>query len=172
MHISLTKKVIDFIEVVDLVESSEDDFFSWHANYFIHNRKNLFVITNDLTRFSIVLYGVKKKELLDFLPLMKEAIFVTMAREEYEPMYILKYLEGSCDKVSFGRSKNRKLVANNNRASIDLSYIVESGIDSNLIHEGLAHKLNSTPVNSSKTSTCYYPNKKMKEYLELYCEDF
>lgn len=92
MHIQCTKKLLDFLKPEIIEKNTDNDFLAWHANYVNINRKKFLVLMNDLTRFCIVLYGVKKSDFKDSIFMLQKAIILSMTVEEYDQKIVLKYV--------------------------------------------------------------------------------
>lgn len=76
MKIRITNKMKDKFKI-DFVEENDNDverFESWHANIFTFQRKTGVIIMNDLTRYSVVLFGIKKADISNLSDLIKEQL--------------------------------------------------------------------------------------------------
>lgn len=66
------------------VESCEDGaggFYSWHAHFITINRRKAIVCMNNLTRYTIVIYRPKAKDILELENRVKEAIRTALQEE-------------------------------------------------------------------------------------------
>jgi len=62
MYIGITKAIQDKYKIKpQIVEGEIPDIFCWHAQKFILHRKTGLLIMNNKTRYSVVLFGIKKK---------------------------------------------------------------------------------------------------------------
>jgi len=166
MHIQCTKKLISFLnpEITDV--NTDDDLFAWHANYIIINRRKFLVLMNDLTRFCVVMFGVKKSDFKNFKTEMGKAIILTMGFEGYDEDLINKYLKGMGE-VTYNKTKNRKLVAQLNRAVEDTWFYTEEHLYNQLHQPEIANMLNDTPVGTNNWKEVHWPKDKMLEYLKM-----
>jgi len=166
MHIQCTKKLLDFLKPEIIEKNTDNDFLAWHANYVNINRKKFLVIMNDLTRFCIVLYGVKKSDFKDPIFMLQKAIILSMAIEEYDQRIVLKYVN-QIKEVTYGKTKDRKLVAQLNRAVEDAWWGCEDQLYNQLYQPEIASSLNNGFVGTNHWKEVHRPVVKMKEYLEM-----
>lgn len=165
MHIQCTKKLLDFLNPEITDKNSDDNLYAWHANYVNINRRKFMVLMNDLTRFCIVLYGVKKSAFKNPKIELQKAI-ITMTFEGYDDELIMKYIKGMGE-VTYNRTKNRKLVAQLNRAMEDAWWYAEDRLYDQLHQPEIANMLNDSPVGTNNWKEVHWPTKKMLEYLEM-----
>ena len=166
MHIQCTKKLLDFLKPEITNKNTDDDLYAWHANYVIVDRRKFLVIMNDLTRFNIVFFGVKKKDFKDPKIMLQKAIIMTMTFEGYDYDLIMKYISGMGE-VTYNKTKNRKLVAQMNRAMEDAWWDCEDYLYDQLHQVEIANRLNDRPVGTNNWKEVHYPKKKMLEYLKM-----
>lgn len=167
MHIQCTKKMLDFIRRPLVSINTDDDLYAWHADFMVVDRKKLFLLVNDLTRYCIVLYGLRKADFVDPSEMFRRAIFVTLSMSGYDRELVGRYIDG-IDGVTFDRTKNRTMVARLNRAMFYLSYDVEAGlIDGVPEQPHLSESLNDMPVSENHGRVYYWPDQRMEEYLKL-----
>jgi len=62
MHIQSTKKVLDFFVIKPDNKHTDNDIYAWHANYEVVNRKKLLILMHDISRFCVLIYGIKKSD--------------------------------------------------------------------------------------------------------------
>jgi hypothetical protein len=106
MHIQCTKKLLDFLKPAVIEKNTNNDLHAWHANYVNINRKKFFFLINDLTRFCIILYGVKKSDFKDPLLMLQKAILLSMTVEEFDQQIVLEYVN-QIKEVTYRHKKNR-----------------------------------------------------------------
>jgi len=167
MHIQCTKKVLDFLNPIRTFQDTDDDFYAWHMDYIIIERRKLFVLMNDLTRYCVVFYGVKKSDFKDSLYLLNHVIQVTMVGQGYDHTLIKKYLDG-IQTITYDKTKNRFLVARLNRAVLDTWWCCVSDLVLNSLEQPeISISLNSGPVGQNNWKIVHFPDQKMEEYLRL-----
>ena len=78
MHIQCTKAMLDYIKpnLVDL--NTDNDMYAWHAHLVKRSRKNLLVLMHDLSRFTLVFYGVRKSDLKELNHMISAAMANSM----------------------------------------------------------------------------------------------
>lgn len=166
MHIQCTKKMIDFIKPDIISVNTDDDIYAWHVNYQIVLRKKFIVFMNDLTRYCIVLYGLKKSDFKDPVMLLKKAILIAMEFDGLSKDLTLKYVNGIKD-ISYGKTKNRTMVAQLNRASMDAFHFAYDALYDQIYQPEISHFLNKGFVGSDQWKQVHHPKDKMLEYLAL-----
>lgn len=166
MHIQCTKKMLDFLKPTIVEKNTDDDLFAWHANYITILRKKFIVLMNDMTRFCIVLYGLKKSDFKDPRILLQKAIIVAMHFEGYDQDLILKYVHGMGE-ITYGTTKDRKLVAQLNRAMQDADWYAHDSLYDQVFQPEISQILNDGFVGTDHWNIVHQPNKKMLEYLKL-----
>ena len=166
MHIQCTKKMLDFLKPVITEKNTDHDIYAWHANYITIMRKKFIVLMNDLTRFSIVLYGLKKSDFKDAKILLQKAMIVTMHFENFDEALIMKYIKGMGD-ITYNKTKNRKLVSQINRAMQDADWYAHDCLYNQVFQPEISQLLNSSPVGTNNWKEVHYPKEKMLEYLRM-----
>lgn len=168
MKLQLTKKTIDWLKPTINQLNTDDDIFAWHVNYSFINRKKYVVIMNDLIRFSIILYGVKKRDMIN-PEFIFNVIYNAFIISNYNEQLIRKYFKSIPIKLQFGKSKNRKLIAHINRAIQDATWRAYSeGIDYNNLEQlHITKYLNKMIVGENNYKKHHVPEEKMLEYLNL-----
>ncbi|MCD4827114.1 MAG: hypothetical protein K8Q99_04980 [Acholeplasmataceae bacterium] len=166
MHIQCTKNLLDFLKPEVIEKDTDHDLFAWHANYITINRRKLLILMNDLTRFCIVLYGVKKSDFKDPVMMLQKSIIISMEVEEFDQELVLHYVN-QIKKVTYSKTKDRTLVAQLNRAVEDSWWICESRLYEQLFQPDIASSLNNAFVGTNHWKQVHQPVVKMKEYLEI-----
>ncbi|HLR09757.1 MAG TPA: plasmid pRiA4b ORF-3 family protein [Sporosarcina sp.] len=110
MQIQATKKLLDRlpVEVVEVTEGNP--LYDWHANLVTIHRRQVVVLMNDLTRYVIVLYGVKAKDFNRFDEVVKEAIRHVFQKERFSSTVIDNYID-ALGTVTFHKTKNRTMTS-------------------------------------------------------------
>ncbi len=92
------------IQIMNKQENYQVSINNWHATlrYFQHRKCNL--ITNDLTLFSVFLYGIKKKELHNLKNLLKVEIKNSLLSEGFSTNEVKKVIDD--DEIGFYRYSN------------------------------------------------------------------
>ena len=121
---------------------------------------------NDLTRFCVVLFGVKKSDFKNIKYELEKVIILTMGFEGYDEDLIDKYIKGM-EEVTYNKTKNRKLVAQLNRAVEDSWFYTENHLYNQLHQPEIASMLNDSPIGTNNWKEEHWLKDKMLEYLEM-----
>jgi len=173
MHIQCTKAMLDYIKpnLADL--NTDNDMYAWHAHLVKRSRRNLLVLMHDLTRFTLVFYGVKKSDLKEIDQMISVAMANSMIDAGFTPEEISAYLDHQPEALSFGKTKNRTLVARLNKAVETTDHILstEGYYDDNIEQVHASIFCNQLMVCEDNYKVCYDPKDKLKEYLDLFLEN-
>jgi hypothetical protein len=167
MKISCTKKVIDYAKLTTDIKDTKHDIYAWHVNYQMINNKPFFIFMNDLTTFSVCIYGLKKQDFKDLGFDLYHAIRHQFIMVGYPVDLIEKYIK-DIDEVTFLKTESRKTVARLNRIMDDgLAILDNIGIDTDNTEQNLlAYKLNQMIISEDKENY-FTPIEKMHDYLNL-----
>lgn len=170
MHIQCTRKLLDFLNPEIKAKDTDNDLYSWHANYITINRKKLLIIMNDLTRFTVVFYNVRKKDFEKIHLWLISGIFNAMTLAGFSTEDIMKYLNGMPNDITYNRTKNRTLVARLNKSVEAAEWACyDEGVYIDVIEQNHISKyVNGSIIWDEKPSKkIYHPKNKLKEYLDL-----
>ncbi len=101
-----------------------DGFYSWHVNYITINRRKAIVCMNNLTRYPIVLYRPKAKDITHLGERVKEGIRAAFREEGILESVIEEYLR-NCGSAIYSQTAGRSLVANLNKTCETVGYYSE-----------------------------------------------
>lgn len=131
MYIQCTKKMLDKLdsEKIGMVSTDEcddgaDGFYSWHVNYITINRRKVIVCMNNLTRYTIIIYRPKAKDIAHFESRIKEGIRTAFLEEGIPREMVEEYFR-NCGDVKFSKTKDRRLLANLNQTCQIVQYYAE-----------------------------------------------
>lgn len=131
MYIQCTKKMLDKLdsEKIRMVSADEcddgaDGFYSWHVNYITINRRKVIVCMNNLTRYPIIIYRPKAKDIAHFESRIREGIRAAFL-EEGVPQELVEEYFRKCGDVRFSKTKDRRLLANLNQTCQIVQYYAE-----------------------------------------------
>lgn len=99
-------------------------FYSWHVNYITINRRKAIVCMNNLTRYPIVLYRPKAKDITHLGERVKEGIRAAFREEGILESVIEEYLR-NCGSAVYSKTAGRSLVANLNKTCETVGYYSE-----------------------------------------------
>lgn len=119
---------------------------------------------NDITRYSIVLYGLKKSDFNDPIFLLQRAILITMHFDGFAQELVLKYVNGISE-VTYGKIKNRKLVSQLNRAMQDADWYAHDCLYDEIFQLEISQNLNNGYVGTNNWKEVHCPKDKMIKCL-------
>ncbi|MFA5037594.1 MAG: hypothetical protein WC479_10525 [Candidatus Izemoplasmatales bacterium] len=173
MHIQCTKAMLDYIKSNLTEQNTDNDMYAWHAHLVKRSRKNLLVLMHDLSRFTLVFYGVKKNDLSELYQMISVAMANSMIDVGFTPKEISAYLDRQPEAMTFGKTKSRTLVARLNKAVEMTDHVLSTdGYYEDAIEQRHACLFNNQLlVCEDNYKVCYYPKDKFREYLELFLEN-
>ena len=173
MHIQCTKAMLDYIKANVTEHDTDNDMYAWHAHLVKRSRRNLLVLMHDLSRFTLVFYGVKKSHLKELYSMVSVAMANSMLESGLIPKEISAYLDGQPETLTFNKTKNRILVARLNKAVETTDHILSTeGYYEDVIEQIHASVFcNQLLVCEDNYKVCYYPEEKLREYLNLFLEN-
>ncbi|MGD6969310.1 plasmid pRiA4b ORF-3 family protein [Rossellomorea vietnamensis] len=164
MLIQCTKKLLDELKITAQEQSDENPLFSWHANIIKLGRKKTIVMVNDQTKYVIVLYGVKAKDLKNLSGLLLQSIREIFKAEGIKPEIIEQFIQKS-GQASFTKTKDRKSVARMNRACEDFYFMTDLIDEESIVQVGVSMKISSLLAGAGK-GTYINPNEELYKSLE------
>ncbi|WP_113930621.1 plasmid pRiA4b ORF-3 family protein [Bacillus sp. P14.5] len=164
MLIQCTKKLLDDLKVSAEESFEENPLFSWHANIIKLGRKKTIVLVNDHTRYSIVLYGVKAKDLKNLSGLLMESIREIFKAEGVKPEIIEQFIQQSGE-AAFTKTKDRKSVARMNRACEDVYFMTDLIDEESIAQVDVSMKISSMLAGVGK-GKYINPNEELYRSLE------
>ena len=165
MLISCTKKLADAlkIKVFEVVPIRRNPLFEWHANLFVYQRRKGIIVMNNLTRYSVVLYGLKAEHFKKFNELVLSAIEQTFRAEGFSDEVISNYMRTSSHMI-YAKSSDRSILGQ----IYDVLYMMEYHMEDYLPTESvymieLSKKMSRTPMGKHIKYT--YPIDMLQEEL-------
>ena len=127
MLISCTKKLADAIKikVFEVVPLRRNPLFEWHANLFVFNRRKGVIVMNNLTRYSVVLYGLKAEHFNKFNVLVLSAIEQVFRAEGWFSDEVISHYMRTGSQVIYANSSDRSILGQ----LVDVQYHLEWRID-------------------------------------------
>ncbi|WP_295093962.1 plasmid pRiA4b ORF-3 family protein [uncultured Catenibacterium sp.] len=117
MYIQCTKALLDKLKIeksellpVESCEEGAEGFYSWHAHFITINRRKAIVCMNNLTRYTIVLYRPKAKDMMELESRIKEGIRTAFCEEGISEVVINEYIE-TCGVAEYSKTAGRSMVA-------------------------------------------------------------
>jgi len=172
MHIQFTKAMLDYIKPNLTQRDTNNDMYAWHAHLVKRSRRNLLVLMHDLSRFTLVFYGVKRSDLKELYQIISIAMSNSMLESRFTPEEIHTYLDKQPENLTFSPTKNRTLVARLNKAVEMTDHILstEGYYEDNIEQLDASIFCNQSLVCEDNYKVCYYPEEKFRDYLDLFLE--
>ena len=173
MHIQCTKSMIDYIKPNLAELNTDNDMYAWHAHFVIRSRRNLLVLMHDLTRFTLVFYGVKKSDLKELDHMISVAMSNSLIDVGFTLEEISAYLNHQPEAMTFGKTKSRTLIARLNKAVEMTDHVLSTdGYYEEIIEQRHASLFNNQLlVCEDNYKVCYHPADKFREFLDLFLEN-
>jgi len=166
MLIRCTKKLIDELKIIPESVEDEEPLFSWHANIIMVNRRKTVVLMNDLTRYAVVLYGVKAKELKNLSDVASQGIREMFRAEGIKEEIINQYLQ-QINEVKYTKTKDRTSVARLNKTCENVTWFFEDLELDSIIQQSISKSASRVLVGDGKKSYIL-PNETLYEELTLF----
>lgn len=173
MQIALTKKLAEAVGVKPApADDSINPLFSWTANWtntFDRRKEDMVVLVNNATRFTVIIYGVKRNQFQGITEKMTTAIRNTLLSMHLNPEIVDEYFLRAGG-IEFASNHDRKLTAWVNRQGLDAAFVV--GREINRSHTGVKYEdtfgrvVSRGIVNCGKNdSAAFYPSEVMIKAL-------
>lgn len=111
MNIRITNKMKEKFKIV-LTDENDNDverFESWHANIFTFQRKTGIIMMNDLTRYGVILFGIKRSDINNLGELIKEQLKRNMKSDGFDDLSIQKLIR-SIGNISYNKTNDRSIL--------------------------------------------------------------
>jgi len=164
--------MLDYIKPNITEHNTDNDMYAWHTHFIKRTGKNLLVLMHDLSRFTVVFYGVKKSHIKELYPMISVAVMNAMMDAGIPLEAMGAYMERQPQALSFNKTKNRTLVARLNKAVEMADHkLGVDGYNPETIEQRHASLFcNELLVCEDNYKVCYYPKNKLREYLELFLD--
>ncbi|MBZ4684012.1 MAG: hypothetical protein JG768_1439 [Fusobacteriales bacterium] len=162
MYLGITKAIQDKFKIkVEVVEEKIPEILCWHAHKFVFNRKTGLIFMNDFTRYIVVVYEIRKKEIENLSEVFKEQLKRNMILDKIDKNKVEKYLK-DLGEIRFIKTSSRSILGQIKDAIFCLDYELEDmhNIKGNKI-DYINSKLNDMPMLRIKS----FPNKFMLEEI-------
>jgi len=110
LNIQCTQKLLDKLKLTAALPSEQNDFFDWHASHLLIDRHNTVLLTNNLCRYSLVLYGLKASDFKKLVGYFQQALSEVLLAEDVDKDTIEKYFE-LAGPICFTKTGNRSITA-------------------------------------------------------------
>ena len=164
--IACTKKLLDFADLSTspLPEAGYKPLHSWHANIFKVGRKTCLMIMNDLTRYQLVLYGVKKEHFKDFGRTLRTNFEIILKADKFDEREISVVLS-EMNRIAYTKTHNKSILGSiNDQISMAEHWIQQYLPTEHLNIIDLNIKLNDSVILKLEEG---YSRKAMKKALKV-----
>jgi len=160
MIIQTTKKLQTFFKTngIPLPEFAEP-FACWHGNLITIKRRKALLLTHNMSRYSIFIYGVTQKELPDLPKRIRERLKLQLIHDEFSIAQIETMLSFS-EAFSYYKSSDRKVLGVMNDMVHAINIHIERSDEIN--EQELSSRINRTPY---KIGDYYYPKDLLKTMI-------
>ena len=170
MLIQATKKLRDELKLEDLEQSVRPPLFSWHANFLRINRRKTVVLVNDACAYTVVLYGLKKNDFLNFPERVKEGIRRAFEREGIKDSLIANYLNKFKD-FSYQKTKNRKYVGRLTQTCRDIKFYADEFNEQEIYQTESSKNISHLLFKEIESDDYFSADERLKEKLAEYFDE-
>jgi hypothetical protein len=164
--IHCTKKLLEYgkFPIRPVAEVECDPFFRWHANLFVIQKRKCIILMNDLTRYSLVLYGVKKTTAGNFGETFQDILYRNWLFEGIAKERIDQYI-ASGGELIFAPTYNRSILGSMNDMIYMTGYRMEDYLPTEEMNILELNKINNgTPMLMLEES---YPIDELKAVWQI-----
>ncbi len=160
MIIQTTKKLQTFLGTngIPLPEFA-NPLACWHGNLLTIKRHKALLLTHNMSRYSLFIYGITKKDLPGLPERIRERLKQQLMYDEFSIAQIEIMLSFS-EAFSYFKSSDRKVLGIMNDMVRSTTLHIE--LDEEVNERKLSSRINSTPY---KIGDYYYPKDALKEML-------
>lgn len=164
MYLQCTKKMLDKMDKkLELISADDCDdgaagFYSWHVNYITINRRKAIVCMNNLTRYPVVLYRPKAKDIVQLEKRIRSGIRTALLEEGVPEEIVEEYLQ-NCGAAEYSKTGGRRMVANLNETCKIVSFYTELLDENSVIQSRISLALGRYIVRFGERSE--YPSEEM-----------
>lgn len=136
------------------ISNKECSFYSWHANYFVVDRRKILILVNDKSFSPIVLANINAKNKKDLDYMIKVGIEEVFSYSDISPNQIKKYFL-KAGRIEISSNYNRSIISINNNM-IQLVKCVPEDIDfSTILQPEIMKFLANVPFHSSTSDSSF-----------------
>ena len=145
---------------IDLPEFANPDAL-WHGNVFLHKRKKVLHLCHEISRYTIFIYDLKKKDFENLPAIINEHLNYHIIKDKI-PLKEAKYLLAISENFSYFKKTNRKVLGtmNNMKMIFETLCQTEHTIDDKLF----SHEINHMLFQIEKEYI--YPSEVFKEFFD------
>jgi len=160
MYLCPMKSTSDYIGHGFLEKLEEIDMTCWHLTHVIYKRKKLFVFVHILTGYSVILYGLNKKDFKDISVIFKEALRSSLSSMFFDHT-LYEPLVNACGEVCYKKLSDKKAIGTTVYLMNMLSAFTELIDETKVNQLRLSFWLNDMLIKPKNS-----PNELMTKYLK------
>ncbi|WP_208591961.1 plasmid pRiA4b ORF-3 family protein [Gracilibacillus suaedae] len=112
----------------------------WHAHFKKIDRKNTIILVHDISLYTVVLYGVKAKDVKNFEQVVKQTIKDALIADGFDEQVVqTELLAGD---LSYTSTKNRKTVSTLNQIVLEMEFFMDEADSESLLQPSLSRRVN------------------------------
>lgn len=109
------------------IVSTKGDINCWHGHYFPWNRKACVIFVNNLTRYCVVLYGIKASDMESIDEMFREQLRRNFILDNIDIGSGEEYIDG-LGKIEFSKTSDRSILGSINDFFICISWRMDEHI--------------------------------------------
>lgn len=164
MEIGCTKTLRTKLRITAQAPSESNEVFCWSANLLTIKRRQVVVVVNNSSRFSMVLYGLKAKDFARLPALILEEMRVSLAKQGLNLQAIEQYMR-SAGPVSLTPTNSARAVARMNKVC-ELVKFYEYCLGNDMQHK-LIQRLNYDLISINKKDYAYPAELLLRDFEQF-----
>ena len=179
MIVKGTKKLLAYLKIEPEGSSQkvtqEDDskvspdplLFSWYANMITIERKNILILINEKTRYTVILQGVKAADRKNIRVLIKDAVKDALENDYFNAKAITEYLSATGD-VEFQKATDKSMLGKLNSSAEDLYHFGYEYMTFDRMSQGHLARILNSRIYANKEKKYFYPIDLMIKELKMF----
>jgi hypothetical protein len=135
MQIGCTKILYEQMNMTPEALGNTAPLYAWHANIFTLHRRKAVLLTHDVTRFPILLYGLKVAHWKQMDRIIEKAIHSALKSEWIRPEVIQAFLQDGGE-ISFTKTSDRSVLSAMSQMIEAIKCTEEDKLDSENLYQG------------------------------------
>ena len=142
-------------------------FFSWYANMITIERKNILILVNEKTRYTVILQGVKAADRKNIRVLIKDAVKDALENDYFNARAITEYLSAMGD-VEFQKATDKSMLGKLNSSAEDLYHFGYEYMAFDRMSQGHLARILNSRIYANKEKEYFYPIDLMIKELKVF----
>jgi len=141
--------------------------FSWYANMITIGRKNILILINEKTRYTVILQGVKVTDRKNIRELVKDAVKDAMENDYINAKAINEYLS-AMGEVEFQKATDKSMLGKLNSSAEDLYHFGYKYMEFDRVAQGHLARILNSRIYTNKEKEYFYPIDLMIKELKIF----